>query len=84
MDHLDLRPYPQFSLMDVLSDLRANGAGEKLKSIRTSTESEAPRRICVQHLVPNERLVLLQAKELMCTDEDLAIIAIKFPLIQLV
>jgi hypothetical protein len=77
--NLDTRKFEDIELTDLLCMLQANGV-EKLQSFLTSHLEPNP-RICVQQLVPNERLTVLYMRQLHCCNDQLALLAIKFPLL---
>jgi len=82
-EHLDTRAFEHFYIRDLLADLRDKGV-EQLKSLRTHPGNPGFDLNRAEHLVPNPRLVKLQMKQLICSNEDLAVLAIKFPKLQLV
>ena len=77
--HLDTRKFEDIELTDLLCMLQANGV-EKLQSFLTSPFNRNP-RICVHQLVQYERLTVLYMRQLHCCNDQLALLAIKFPLL---
>lgn len=84
--HLDTRNFEDVDLPDLMYQMRAAGV-EKLKSFKTHTCGSYFNhdiKIRVQDLVPNERLSALNVQQFHCGDDQLAALAIHFPLLSYV
>lgn len=79
MAHLDTRNFENVNLPDLMYEMRTHGV-EKLKCFQTALNYSEP-MIRVQQLVPNERLVILNVRQLHCCNDECAVLAIKFPLL---